>query len=48
MDGFFNSLSSLTANPSDTATRQNVLTTANALAQTFNTAANQLNKSPLD
>ena len=44
MDGFFNSLSSLTANPSDTATRQNVLTTANALAQTFNSAASQLNQ----
>jgi flagellar hook-associated protein 1 len=42
MDNFFSSLSSLTANPSDTATRQNVLTTANALAQTFNSAASQL------
>jgi flagellar hook-associated protein 1 len=39
---FFNSLSSLTANPSDTATRQNVLTTASTLAQTFNSAASQL------
>ena len=42
MNDFFSSLSSLTANPSDTATRQNVLTTANALAQTFNSAAGQL------
>jgi flagellar hook-associated protein 1 FlgK len=41
-DGFFNSLSSLTANPSDTATRQTVLSTANTLAQTFNSASSQL------
>jgi flagellar hook-associated protein 1 len=35
-------LSSLTSNPSDTSTRQNVLSTANTLANAFNSAANQL------
>lgn len=41
-DSFFSALSSLAANPSDTATRQDVLSTANALAGALNSAANQL------
>ena len=39
---FFSALSSLTSDPSDTATRQNVLTAANTLASAFNSAASQL------
>jgi flagellar hook-associated protein 1 FlgK len=39
---FFSALSALTSNPSDTATRQNVLSTANTLAGAFNSAGNQL------
>ena len=42
IDSFFSSLSSLAANPSDTATRQSVLTAANTLAAAFNSASNQL------
>jgi flagellar hook-associated protein 1 FlgK len=41
-NSFFSALSALTSNPSDTATRQNVLTAANALAGAFNSASNQL------
>jgi flagellar hook-associated protein 1 FlgK len=39
---FFSALSALTSNPSDTATRQNVLSAANTLAGAFNSAANQM------
>jgi flagellar hook-associated protein 1 len=42
INSFFSALSSLTSNPSDTATRQSVLSAANALAGDFNSAANQL------
>ena len=42
IDSFFNALSSLTANPSDTATRQKVLSAANNLAGAFNSASNQI------
>jgi flagellar hook-associated protein 1 FlgK len=41
-NSFFSALSTLASNPSDTATRQNVLTAANTLAGAFNSAANQL------
>lgn len=41
-NSFFSALSALASNPSDTATRQNVLTTANTLVAAFNSAANQL------
>ncbi len=41
-NSFFTALSALASNPSDTATRQNVLTAANALAGALNSAANQL------
>ncbi len=41
-NAFFGALSALASNPSDTATRQSVLTAANALAGAFNSAANQL------
>jgi flagellar hook-associated protein 1 FlgK len=44
INGFFNSLSSLEANPSDTATRQQVLTAATALAGAFNSASSQLSQ----
>jgi flagellar hook-associated protein 1 FlgK len=39
---FFSSLSSLANNPADTATRQNVLSAAGALAAQFNSAAGQI------
>jgi flagellar hook-associated protein 1 FlgK len=42
INSFFSSLSALTSDPSDTATRQSVLAAANALASDFNSAANQL------
>jgi len=42
ISSFFSALSSLTSNPSDTATRQSVLSAATALAGDFNSAANQL------
>jgi flagellar hook-associated protein 1 FlgK len=41
-DTFFGALTSLASSPSNTATRQNVLTAANALASQFNSAANQI------
>jgi flagellar hook-associated protein 1 len=41
-NSFFSALSSLASNPSDTATRQNVLTAASSLASAFNSAASQL------
>jgi flagellar hook-associated protein 1 FlgK len=44
IDSFFSSLSSLASNPSDTATRQSVLTAANTLAAAFNSASNQLSR----
>jgi flagellar hook-associated protein 1 FlgK len=42
INGFFSALSSLTSDPSDTSTRQSVLSAANTLASAFNSAANQL------
>jgi flagellar hook-associated protein 1 len=42
INSFFSSLSALTSNPSDTATRQSVLSAANAVASDFNSTANQL------
>jgi len=42
MNDFYNSLSSLTANPSDTATRQKVISAASNLVGAFNSAANQM------
>jgi flagellar hook-associated protein 1 len=42
INSFFSALSVLTSNPSDTATRQSVLSAANTLAGDFNSAANQL------
>jgi flagellar hook-associated protein 1 FlgK len=42
INSFFSSLTALASNPSDTATRQNVLTAANTLAGAFNSASNQL------
>ena len=41
-DLFFGALTSLASSPSSTATRQNVLTAANALASQFNSVANQI------
>jgi flagellar hook-associated protein 1 len=42
INSFFSSLSALTSKPSDTATRQSVLSAANTLAGDFNSTANQL------
>ena len=42
INSFFSALSSLTSNPSDSSTRQNVLSAANTMASAFNSAANQL------
>ena len=42
INSFFSSLTALAGNPSDTATRQNLLTAANSLAGAFNSASNQL------
>jgi flagellar hook-associated protein 1 len=42
MDSFFSSLTALTSDPSNTATRQSVLSAAQALAAQFNSAANQV------
>jgi flagellar hook-associated protein 1 len=42
INAFFSALSALTSNPSDTATRQSVLSAATTLAGDFNSAANQL------
>jgi flagellar hook-associated protein 1 FlgK len=39
---FFSALTALASDPADTATRQNVLSAANALAGAFNSSANQL------
>jgi len=44
IDSFFSSLSSLASSPSDTATRQSVLSAANTLAAAFNSASNQLSQ----
>src|SRR5580698_9138776 len=41
-NAFFSALSALASDPSDTATRQNVLATANTLAGAFSSATNQL------
>lgn len=41
-NSFFSALSALASNPADTATRQNVLAAANALAGALNSTANQL------
>jgi flagellar hook-associated protein 1 FlgK len=43
MDGFFSSLSALSANPTDTATRSAVLAAASTLASAFNSAAGTIN-----
>jgi flagellar hook-associated protein 1 FlgK len=42
ISSFFSALSALTSNPSDTATRQSVLSAASTLAGDFNSAANQV------
>lgn len=42
INSFFNSFSSLAANPTDTATRESVLNAANTLASNFNSAAGQM------
>jgi flagellar hook-associated protein 1 FlgK len=42
IDSFFGSLSALAGNPSDTVTRQSVLTAANTLAAAFTSASSQL------
>lgn len=42
INSFFSALSSLTSNPSDTSTRQNVLSAANTLVSAFHSASNQL------
>ncbi|ADW69377.1 flagellar hook-associated protein FlgK [Granulicella tundricola] len=42
IDGFFSSLTALTSNPSDSSTRQAVLTAAGTLAQAFNAGAQQI------
>jgi flagellar hook-associated protein 1 FlgK len=44
INAFFGSLSALTSDPSDTATRQNVIATATTLVGAFNSAANQLSQ----
>jgi flagellar hook-associated protein 1 len=44
INGFFSSLSSLEGKPSDTSTRQSVLSAATALAGAFNDASNQLSQ----
>jgi flagellar hook-associated protein 1 FlgK len=41
-DSFFSALSALASDPSDTATRQNVLSAAQTLADTFNSTSNQV------
>jgi flagellar hook-associated protein 1 FlgK len=42
IDGFFSSLTSLTSNPSDSSTRQGVLTASTTLANAFNEASQQI------
>jgi len=44
INGLFSSLSALEGNPSDTATRQSVLSAAAGLASAFNDASNQLSQ----
>ncbi len=44
INSFFSSLSALEGNPSDTSTRQAVLSAANALAGAFNDASNQISQ----
>jgi flagellar hook-associated protein 1 len=44
INSFFSSLSSLEGNPSDTSTRQSMLSAATALAGAFNDASNQLSQ----
>jgi flagellar hook-associated protein 1 FlgK len=41
-DSFFSALSALASNPSDTATRQSVLSAAQTLSNAFNSAVNQM------
>lgn len=48
IDGFFNSASSLSGNPSDTPTRQAMLQAATTLAQTFNSSANVISQTSAD
>lgn len=43
LNSFFNSFSSLSVNPNDTETRQNVITQAQSLATAFNQAASGIN-----
>ena len=42
LDSFFSSLTALAGDPADSATQQGVLSAANVVASTFNSAANQL------
>jgi flagellar hook-associated protein 1 FlgK len=42
IDGFFNSIQALSANPTDSTLRQSVLDAGNTLAQGFNSASSQL------
>lgn len=42
LDSFFNAVSSLTANPADTPTRQKVISAAQSLVSAFNSASNQM------
>ncbi|RZU39544.1 flagellar hook-associated protein FlgK [Edaphobacter modestus] len=42
LNGFYNALSSLTANPSDSATRQKVISAASNLVGAFNSTSNQM------
>ena len=44
VNSFFSALSTLTGNPSDAATRQNVIAAASSMAGAFNSAADQLNQ----
>lgn len=44
VDSFFSSLTALAANPSDTPTRQAVLSAASTLASTFNSEASQISQ----
>ena len=44
VNSFFSALSALTGNPSDTATRQNVIAEASSMAGAFNSAADQLHQ----
>ncbi len=44
LDGFFSSLTALASNPSDSATRQGVVSAAGTLATAFNSAADQFSQ----